>query len=241
MTPGDWRALHLGISAILVSLSIVDRTTPSKEKPVDIRQYSKSEPFLVVQQALGTCVVAAGLLQMFDVLIARPELFDSPWTSSQRRAAFLADGCVLLRLWAMGTLNNDFTFVVRSPPSNSLCTKGPYEILLHPGYAGIIGWAIFQCSWLLDEKAPFIDIITRGMDILLEHKLNLYALVTLDLGKFMDLSWFLFSGVLVVTALLLPPGLHKRMQKEEEELKKTFGDKFDEYRANRWRLVPFLY
>ncbi|KAJ3024913.1 UNVERIFIED_CONTAM: hypothetical protein HDU68_007650 [Siphonaria sp. JEL0065] len=263
MTPNDLTALYLGTSAVLVSLSIVDRTIkttttassdPSITKTAAITEKNvkqqHTDSFLVgiyannkrIQRALATCVIAAGLLQMFDVLIARPELFAQPWTMGQRRTAFLAYGSILLRLWSMGTLKNDFTFSVSAPSSKSLCTTGPYELLLHPGYAGIIGWAFFQSAWLFDEKSPYLEIVTRGMQTLVQHKTNpLAILLNLEAGSVFDVMWFLFTLVLVVTVALLPPGMYKRMNREEEELKNVFGEKFDEYRSKRWRLIPFLY
>ncbi|KAJ3071652.1 hypothetical protein HDU98_005011, partial [Podochytrium sp. JEL0797] len=241
MTPADWRALHLGASSILVSLSMVDRTIASAPaKPIaDTQKPAKKEPFLVglygnnllVQQTLATCVVFAGLIQMADVLIFRSDLFEEPWTSSQRRSAYLSHGFILLRLWAMGTLEKDFTFTVTKP--RELCRKGPYEILLHPGYTGIIGWSIFQSAWLFDDKAVFMQIITRGGQLLLDHCTNPMHLVSMEVDKLLDVSWFLFAFALVAAAVLLPPGLIKRMELEEEELKNAFGDTFEAYKKDR--------
>ncbi|KAI9342027.1 hypothetical protein BDR26DRAFT_859959 [Obelidium mucronatum] len=253
MTPNDLTAIYLGTTAVLVSLSIVDRTKPIQSLNLNTAEKGSSDKldsFLVrfysknqrIQRALATCVIASGLLQMFDVLIGRPELFQQPWSTAQRRAAFLAYGSILLRLWSMGTLNNDFTFTVTAPPSKKLCTTGPYEMLMHPGYVGVIGWSFFQCAWLFDEKAPYVEIITRGIQTMVKYKANpLILLVSLELDKLFDLVWVCFTVALVLTTALLPPGIIRRIKREEEELKLAFGKDFEEYRAKRWRLIPFIY
>ena len=55
-----------------------------------------------------------------------------------------------LRLWAKYTLAASFTYQVSIPPS--LVTSGPYSLLVHPGYSGVI---LHICGILILATRPF--------------------------------------------------------------------------------------
>ena len=62
-----------------------------------------------------------------------------PWSFGEAVAAFFSLGGPLLRLWAMHTLGKTyFTFAVTIRHNHELITAGPYRILLHPSYTGLI-------------------------------------------------------------------------------------------------------
>jgi protein-S-isoprenylcysteine O-methyltransferase Ste14 len=45
---------------------------------------------------------------------------------------------IALRLWSFHTLGRYFTFTVQTSADQPVITAGPYSVIRHPGYAGII-------------------------------------------------------------------------------------------------------
>jgi protein-S-isoprenylcysteine O-methyltransferase Ste14 len=60
-------------------------------------------------------------------------------------------GGITLRLWSFRTLGRHFTFTVQTSGDQPLITDGPYRVIRHPGYAGlllvIIAVALFIGNW----------------------------------------------------------------------------------------------
>ena len=48
------------------------------------------------------------------------------------------EGGIALRLWSFQTLGRYFTFTVQTSADQPVITAGPYSVIRHPGYAGII-------------------------------------------------------------------------------------------------------
>ena len=70
-------------------------------------------------------------------------VFRAPLAASRGRvliglAAALVTVGVLLRLWAVITLGRQFRIVLRENGSATLVTRGPYALIRHPSYAGLI-------------------------------------------------------------------------------------------------------
>ncbi len=59
---------------------------------------------------------------------------------------------VALRIWSFRTLGRYFTFTVQTSDDQPVITSGPYRVLRHPGYAGIvlavIGLGLFTRNYL---------------------------------------------------------------------------------------------
>jgi protein-S-isoprenylcysteine O-methyltransferase Ste14 len=47
-------------------------------------------------------------------------------------------GGIFLRLWSFRTLGRYFTFIVQTSDDQPVITKGPYRVIRHPSYAGLI-------------------------------------------------------------------------------------------------------
>ncbi len=59
---------------------------------------------------------------------------------------------IALRFWSFHTLGRYFTFTVQTSADQPVITAGPYRVLRHPSYAGIllvvIGLGLFIGNWL---------------------------------------------------------------------------------------------
>ena len=59
---------------------------------------------------------------------------------------------IALRLWSFWTLGRYFTFTVQTSSDQPVITSGPYRVIRHPGYAGVlvavIGIGLMIGNWL---------------------------------------------------------------------------------------------
>src|SRR5215831_1929863 len=108
-------------------------------------------------------------------------------------------GGLALRFWSQAVLGRYYTSTLRHDADQPVLTSGPYRLLRHPGYAGLL------LSWL-------------GA-----------ALATAN--------W----AVALAIALLMVVVYSYRIAAEEAMLLGAFGDRYKEYMARTWRLVPYVY
>jgi protein-S-isoprenylcysteine O-methyltransferase Ste14 len=59
---------------------------------------------------------------------------------------------IALRLWSFRVLGRYFTFTVQTSGDQPVITAGPYQVIRHPGYAGLllafVGMSLFTANWL---------------------------------------------------------------------------------------------
>jgi protein-S-isoprenylcysteine O-methyltransferase Ste14 len=75
---------------------------------------------------------------------------------------------IALRWWCFRTLGRYFTFVVMTSADQTIVTTGPYRLLRHPSYAGVLlalcGLGVLLANWLSLLAAvviPFIGFMYR--------------------------------------------------------------------------------
>jgi protein-S-isoprenylcysteine O-methyltransferase Ste14 len=83
---------------------------------------------------------------------------------------------------------------------------------------------------------PEHSLVTSGIYGVIRHPSYLGLLIN-------SLGWSLAfrSGVGVLLTLLLIPPLLARINAEENLLRSEFGDEYDAYRSQTWRLIPGIY
>lgn len=73
----------------------------------------------------------------------------TPWQGRAVRAVgvavFLAG--IGLRLWSMRTLSSAFSYDVKVTEGQELIRGGPYRVLRHPAYTGLLLWSIGFALW----------------------------------------------------------------------------------------------
>jgi protein-S-isoprenylcysteine O-methyltransferase len=107
--------------------------------------------------------------------------------------------CLAVRLWSQAVLGRYYTSTLRHAADQSVLASGPYRLLRHPGYSGLL------LAWLGAGLATA--------------------------------NW----GVALAIALLMVVAYTYRIAAEEAMLLGTFGDRYKEYMARTWRLVPYVY
>ncbi|KAJ3508703.1 hypothetical protein NLJ89_g5611 [Agrocybe chaxingu] len=124
-----------------------------------------------------------------------------------------------VRLSCYRALGRLFTFEMSIRKNHQLITDGPYAVVRHPGYlgilltvTGIVLWHASEGSWARECGIFYTKLGLAS------------ALVYLGLVS------------TIVTGLL------SRMSKEDEALKKTFGAEWDEWATKvRYMLIPGVY
>jgi protein-S-isoprenylcysteine O-methyltransferase Ste14 len=108
-------------------------------------------------------------------------------------------GGLTLRLWSQAVLGRYYTSTLRHAEDQPILASGPYCLLRHPGYAGLL------LAWVGAGLATA--------------------------------NW----AVMVAIALLMVVAYRYRIAAEEAMLLDAFGDRYKEYMARTWRLLPYLY
>ncbi|GBE85758.1 hypothetical protein SCP_0802800 [Sparassis crispa] len=129
--------------------------------------------------------------------------------------AFIGMGGVV-RWWCYRTLGRFFTYELSMTKEHRLVTVGPYSIVRHPSYTGLIMQAIGAVSWSLDSGSWWSN-----------------------LGRFNAIARN-FCVVLWVSIWIIVPALAvSRLSKEDRTLKKEFGDQWEKWsRVTPYKLIP---
>jgi protein-S-isoprenylcysteine O-methyltransferase Ste14 len=79
-----------------------------------------------------------------------------------------------LRIWAILTLDQFFTFVVGIAEDHRVVQHGPYRVLRHPGYAGVLltllGVGVALASWLSVLVIFIVPVLALGVRIRIEER-----------------------------------------------------------------------
>ena len=108
-------------------------------------------------------------------------------------------GGLAVRLWSQAVLGRYYTSTLRHAADQPVLASGPYRLLRHPGYAGML------LAWLGAGLATT--------------------------------NW----AMALVLCLLMVVAYSYRIAAEEAMLLGAFGDRYKEYMARTWRLLPYVY
>ena len=108
-------------------------------------------------------------------------------------------GGLAVRLWSQAVLGRYYTSTLRHAADQPVLASGPYRLVRHPGYAGML------LAWLGAGLATA--------------------------------NW----AAALALALLMVVAYSYRIAAEEAMLLGAFGDRYKQYMARTWRLVPYVY
>jgi protein-S-isoprenylcysteine O-methyltransferase len=104
-----------------------------------------------------------------------------------------------VRLWSQAVLGRYYTSTLRHAADQPVLASGPYRLLRHPGYGGLL------LAWLGAGLATA--------------------------------NW----AVVLAVTLLMVVAYSYRIATEEAMLLGAIGDRYKEYMARTWRLIPYVY
>jgi protein-S-isoprenylcysteine O-methyltransferase Ste14 len=116
------------------------------------------------------------------------------------------------RIWCYKTLGVFFTFRITIRNSHKLIKTGPYAYVRHPSYT-------------------FAFILVGGMLLVHQRLTNFFPNTT------WVQTMFSIAGILT-TFIIGMLFLQRRVTREEEELKKTFGKEWTQYASKTKRFIP---
>ncbi len=116
------------------------------------------------------------------------------------------------RIWCYKTLGVFFTFQITIRNSHKLIKTGPYAYVRHPSYT-------------------FAFILVGGMLLVHQRLTNFFPNTT------WVQTMFSIAGILT-TFIIGMLFLQRRVTREEEELKKTFGKEWTQYASKTKRFIP---
>jgi protein-S-isoprenylcysteine O-methyltransferase Ste14 len=134
----------------------------------DVKETTRREPFVSRVAHLGPMVIAAGILwtPRFDVpgLDAR----FMPWAPWQFRAGVAVTfGGLAFAVWARRHIGRNWSAIVTLKRDHELVTSGPYALVRHPIYTGLLfgflGSAIALGQWrgLLAVAIVYVALLRK--------------------------------------------------------------------------------
>ncbi|KAF9213418.1 hypothetical protein BGZ59_005365 [Podila verticillata] len=154
-----------------------------------------------------------------------------------------------LRVWAIQSLANFFTFQLTIRKGHKLIGHGPYTYLRHPAYTGLLINKVAAVTLLFHHG--LWDIIVAWATVLTRHIVHAGIPVISEVA-----SWTPVSPTSTWTGLLGYPAdvwfcaafyffvfkiITVRIPGEEKMLAEHFRNEWEGYASKRWRLVPFVY
>jgi protein-S-isoprenylcysteine O-methyltransferase Ste14 len=119
----------------------------------------------------------------------------------------------------MGMLGHMFTFDLRITEHHRLVTSGPYALVRHPSYTGIMVTMLGLLA-CMGERGSWLRACEGAIPTLARKA-----------------GWAYLAYCMLLTWMLV-----KRTPIEDEMMKQTFGKQWDEWRGSvRYRLMPGLY
>ena len=121
-----------------------------------------------------------------------------------------------LRAWCYRELGKYFTFEMSVARDHRLVTTGPYSIVRHPSYTGIV----------MTATSVFLLHASKGSWV---RESGLLDYISGKIGV----------GICALITAIGPAALLVRMVAEDRAMRKQFGDKWDAWAARvRYRIVP---
>jgi protein-S-isoprenylcysteine O-methyltransferase Ste14 len=139
-----------GLFAVLLGVTGVVWLVPELRQALTRRSEAVTADrgsLMVLRAAcVGGALVAIAAERALPAAAIRPEAVGS-WLG----LLFLWSG-IALRLWSFWILGRYFTFTVQTSSDQPVITSGPYRLVRHPGYTGlllaIIGVSFFFGNWV---------------------------------------------------------------------------------------------
>ncbi|KAF7324441.1 3-hydroxybenzoate 6-hydroxylase 1 [Mycena venus] len=114
----------------------------------------------------------------------------------------------LLRLFCYNTLGKHFTFETAISKNHTLVKTGPYSLVRHPSYTGAVLAYLGLLCYYGSPGSWFMECVFRGT----------------TLGKMFGISYALMMSLIVT-------GLLSRIEKEDQGLRREFGQDWVDYAA----------
>ncbi|KZT00886.1 uncharacterized protein LAESUDRAFT_687444 [Laetiporus sulphureus 93-53] len=161
----------------------------------------------------------AGITEDHLVVASRHSTYTPQITPTFLLVCGLAAATAMLRLLSYRVMGRHFTYEMTLLENHKLCTSGPYSVVRHPSYTGLVMNGVMFLLWITGDGSWARES----------------GLFNNPVGMVVT-WWFVASQVYGCSSVL------SRMPKEDEVLRREFGQQWVEW-ADRvpWRLVPGIH
>jgi protein-S-isoprenylcysteine O-methyltransferase Ste14 len=136
------RGLLLGTAVVWAAMELRQSIN---HRPEAVTADKGSRPFLRIATAIG---VVGAILFSREV----PSAMIRPTAIAAWIGLVILWCGIALRFWSFRTLGRYFTFTVQTSSDQPIITDGPYRVIRHPSYAGVllavIGLGLYIGNWL---------------------------------------------------------------------------------------------
>lgn len=126
--------IRAGIVALVAFVPMLAEARRSRRHERALRALGAIEPPGDVYRAMQIAYPAC-----FVVMVAEGFMRDVPLGRSLAAGAMVFAAAKAIKYWAIATLGDRWTFKVLVLPGYPLVTAGPYRLLRHPNYVGVVG------------------------------------------------------------------------------------------------------
>lgn len=135
-------------------------------------------------------------------------------------------------------LGNLFTFEMSIRDEHKLVTNGPYGMVRHPGYSGILLVVVGNIFWHASPVSPIHLTSKEGAD----SKLWRQGSWARESGIFQSALGRIAAFIYLALTTSILTGLISRMASEDAALRRVFGVQWNQW-AGRvpYKLVPWIY
>lgn len=144
------------LAATFAPMAVEARLSARHERA--LRAAGASEPSGDVYSIMRVAYPACFLAMAAEAALRQPAV-DSTFAAGL--AAFVVGKG--LKYWAMATLGARWTFRVLVPPESTLVTRGPYRLLRHPNYLGILGELVGMALMAHAPISGFLSLMGFGV------------------------------------------------------------------------------
>ena len=164
--------IRAGIVALVAFVPMLAEARRSWRHERALRARGAMEPPGDVYRAMQIAYPAC-----FVVMVAEGFMRDVPLGRSFAAGAMVFAAAKAIKYWAIATLGDRWTFKVLVLPGSPLVTAGPYRLLRHPNYVGVVGELVGAALMAHAPLAGAASVLAFGVLLLARIRVEERALV----------------------------------------------------------------
>ena len=153
----------IALSVTLVAFSVGELTRALRVRP-------SSRPVDLRGELVFRLVFVAGILLVPHAASVAPSAM-LPRRTAVLVGVLLAWPGLLLRWWSFVALGRYFTLVLGTSPDQRVVTRGPYRVLRHPGYSGLL-LVVVGCAFMVGNAVGVVAS-TAVVLVALVHRIGI--------------------------------------------------------------------
>jgi methyltransferase len=164
--------IRAAIVALVAFVPMLAEARRSRRNERALRALGGIEPPGDVYRAMQIAYPACFLAMAAEAFVR-----DVPLGRSFASGAVVFAAAKAIKYWAIATLGDRWTFKVLVLPGHPLVTAGPYRLLRHPNYAGVVGELVGAALMAYAPLAGAASVLVFGVLLLARIRVEERALM----------------------------------------------------------------